>query len=150
MEKLITSNLKLGIIAGGQLGKMLIQEASKWDIRTFVLDNDETCPAGSIASHYVKGSNVNYDDVYQFGKLVDVLTFEMENVNIEALKKLKAEGLKIVPDPGILELIQDKGLQKEFYRGNGIATSDFRLYDTVEDILAGIEKGEIAYPFVQK
>jgi 5-(carboxyamino)imidazole ribonucleotide synthase len=150
MEKLITSNLKLGIIAGGQLGKMLIQEASKWDIRTYVLDNDETCPAGSIASQYVKGSNVDFDDVYRFGKLVDVLTFEMENVNIEALKKLKAEGLRIVPDPEILELIQDKGLQKAFYSDNGIPTSEFRLYDKVEDILAGIGKGEIAYPFVQK
>ena len=100
MERLVTSNLKLGIIAGGQLGKMLIQEASKWDIITYVLDNDDDCPARSIASHYIKGNNVDFDSVYQFGKMVDILTFEIENVNIEALKRLKAEGKIILPEIG--------------------------------------------------
>lgn len=150
MERLVTSNLKLGIIAGGQLGKMLIQEASKWDIITYVLDSEENCPAGKIASHYVKGSNVDFESVYRFGKLVDVLTFEIENVNIDALKKLKSEGLRIVPDPVILELIQDKGLQKEFYTKHGIPTSPFKIYESESAILQGIEKGEITFPFVQK
>jgi 5-(carboxyamino)imidazole ribonucleotide synthase len=150
MERLVTSNLKLGIIAGGQLGKMLIQEASKWDIITYVLDNDENCPAGKIASHFVKGNNLDFEAVYQFGKLVDVLTFEIENVNIEALKKLKSEGHKIVPDPEILALIQDKGLQKEFYEKNGIPTSAFKIFDSETAILSSIEKGEIHFPFVQK
>ena len=150
MERLVTSRLKLGIIAGGQLGKMLIQEASKWDIITYVMDNEEDCPAGSIASTYVKGNNLDFDSVYQFGKVVDVLTFEIENVNIEALKKLKSEGLKIMPDPEILELIQDKGLQKQFYEKNGIPTSSFKIYDSDKSILDGIEKGEINFPFVQK
>jgi 5-(carboxyamino)imidazole ribonucleotide synthase len=150
MERLVTSNLKLGIIAGGQLGKMLIQEASKWDIITYVLDNDVNCPAGSIASHYVKGNNVDFDDVYKFGKMVDVLTFEIENVNIEALKKLKSEGHRIVPDPGILELIQDKGLQKEFYKKNGIPASSFKIYESETAILSAVEKREISFPFVQK
>lgn len=150
MERLVTSNLKLGIIAGGQLGKMLIQEASKWDIITYVLDNDEDCPAGKIASHFTKGSNLDFDSVYQFGKMVDVLTYEMENINIEALKKLKSEGHKIVPDPDILELIQDKGLQKEFYEKSGIPTAQFKLCESKTAILDSIEKGEINYPFVQK
>lgn len=150
MERLVTSNLKMGIIAGGQLGKMLIQEASKWDIITYVLDNNEDCPAGRIASHHVKGSNLDFDSVYRFGKMVDLLTFELENVNIEALKKLKSEGLRIVPDPEILELIQDKGLQKEFYERNGIPTSAFKLFESKSAILNSIEKGEIALPFVQK
>jgi 5-(carboxyamino)imidazole ribonucleotide synthase len=150
MERLVTSNLKLGIIAGGQLGKMLIQEASKWDIVTYVLDQDEDCPAGSIASHYVKGSNLDFHSVYQFGKMVDVLTFEMENVNIEALKKLKSEGHRIVPDPEILELIQDKGLQKEFYSKHRIPTSPFKIYESEIAILGAIEQGEINFPFVQK
>lgn len=150
MERLVTSNLKLGIIAGGQLGKMLIQEASKWNIITYVLDDDENCPAGKIASHYIKGSNRDFDSVYEFGKLVDVLTFELENINIEALKKLKSEGHRIAPDPEILELIKDKGLQKEFYEKNGIPTSPFILYESKNDILNGIEKGEINFPFVQK
>jgi len=150
MEKIVTSNLKLGIIAGGQLGKMLIQEASKWDLVTYVLDNDENCPAKSIASFYIKGSNIDFDSVYQFGKMVDILTFEIENVNIEALKKLKSEGLRIAPDPDILKLIQDKSLQKEFYKNNGIPTSAFKIYESKATILNGIDKGEINLPFVQK
>jgi 5-(carboxyamino)imidazole ribonucleotide synthase len=150
MEKLVTSNLKLGIIAGGQLGKMLIQDASKWDIITYVLDNDESCPAGNIASHYIKGSYLDFDSVYQFGKMVDVLTFEIEHVNVEALKKLKSEGYRIVPDPEIFQLIQDKGLQKQFYKKNGIPTAAFKVYDTTEAIVEAIETGEITYPFVQK
>lgn len=150
MERLVTSNLKLGIIAGGQLGKMLIQEASKWDIITHVLDNDENCPAGSIASRFIKGSNLDFDAVYQFGKRVDILTFEIESINIEALKKLKSEGLRVVPDPDILELIQDKGLQKEFYINNGIPTSRFKIFDSTSELLNGIENGEISFPFVQK
>ena len=150
MERLVTSNLKLGIIAGGQLGKMLIQEASKWDIITYVLDNDEDCPAGRIASHYIKGSNLDFESVYQFGKKVDVLTFELENVNIDALKRLKSEGHRIVPDPEILALIQDKGLQKEFYKRNGIPTSHFTIWETEAAIQEGLAKGQIHYPFVQK
>jgi len=150
MERLVTSNFKLGIIAGGQLGKMLIQEASKWDIITYVLDNDENCPAGSIASHYIKGSNLDFDSVYNFGKMVDVLTFEIENVNIEALKKLKSEGCIIAPDPEVLELIQDKGLQKEFYSKHGIPTSPFKIYESENAILNDIDNGEITFPFVQK
>jgi 5-(carboxyamino)imidazole ribonucleotide synthase len=150
MERLVTSNLKLGIIAGGQLGKMLIQEASKWDIITYVLDNDENCPAGKIASNFIKGNHLDFESVYNFGKLVDVLTFEIENINIDALKKLKFEGVKIVPDPEILELIQDKGLQKEFYEKNGIPTSAFKIFELETDVLDGIEKGEIKFPFVQK
>ncbi len=150
MERLVTSNLKLGIIAGGQLGKMLIQEASKWDIITYVMDQDDHCPAGNIASQFIQGSNLDFESVYQFGKMVDVLTFELENVNIDALKKLKSEGCIIVPDPEIFQLIQDKGLQKEFYRKNGIPTSSFKIYDTQEAILDAIGAGDIKLPFVQK
>ena len=150
MEKLVISNLKLGIIAGGQLGKMLIQEASKWNIITYVLDKDENCPAGRIASNFVKGDNLDFDSVYHFGKLVDVLTFEIENVNIDALKKLKSEGHRIAPDPLILEMIQDKGLQKTFYEKNGIPTSPFVLCESVAEILQCIDEGKIHFPFVQK
>lgn len=150
MEKLHTSNLKLGIISGGQLGKMLIQEASKLGISTYVMDKDESCPSCEIASHFIKGSNTDFDDVYQFGKLVDVLTFELEDINIEALQKLKIEGLKIAPGPDVLALIQDKGLQKQFYDKHGIHTSPFKMFNTIADILTAIEEGEIHFPFVQK
>lgn len=150
MERLVTSNLKLGIIAGGQLGKMIIQEASKWDIITYVLDHDDQCPARSIASHFVKGSHTDHNDVYRFGKMVDVLTFEIESVNMEPLKQLKAEGHAIVPDPDILELIQDKGLQKQFYHNHSIPTAPFQLADNQAHIFRGIDTSNIQYPFVQK
>lgn len=150
MEILLKPDLKLGIIAGGQLAKMLIQEASKLDITTFVLDDDENCPARSIASHYIKGDKLDFDSVYQFGKRVDLLTFEIESIHVDALKKLKSEGCRILPDPEILELIQDKGLQKNFYEKNRIPTADFNIYETTQAILKGVEEGEINFPFVQK
>lgn len=150
MERLVTSNLKLGIIAGGQLGKMLIQDASKWDIITYVLDPVKNCPAGSIASHFTQGDYLDFNDVYSFGKQVDVLTYEIENINTSALHKLKQEGVKVVPDPSILEMIQDKGLQKEFYEENKFPTSSFNLYSGKEDIANAVFTGELKYPFVQK
>lgn len=147
---LAKSNLKLGIISGGQLGKMLIQEASKWNIETYVLDNDENCPARGIASHYVKGSNIDFNAVYKFGKMVDILTFEIQNINIEALKKLKSEGHTLLPSPEILALIQDKGLQKIFYHQHNLPTAHFNIYETTGQILSALDTGEINYPFVQK
>ena len=150
MDKLTKSELRLGIIAGGQLGKMLIQEASKWDIETWVLDAEPDCPAGGIANVHVRGSLHNFDDVYQFGKQVDVLTYEIESINIEALKRLKAEGIRVVPDPALLETIQDKGLQKEIYRDNQIPTSAFELFDDKQSILKAIDAGDLKFPFVQK
>jgi 5-(carboxyamino)imidazole ribonucleotide synthase len=150
MERVVTSSLKLGIIAGGQLGKMLIQEASKWDVLTYVLDKDEDCPAGKIATHYVKGSNLDHESVYEFGKLVDVLTFEIENVDIPALKRLKSEGHRIAPDPDVLELVQDKGLQKEFYTKNGIPNLSYIMRESKAGIIESVERGEIDFPFVQK
>ncbi len=150
MDKLFTSTLKLGIIAGGQLGKMLIQEASKWDIATYVLDEDPQCPAASIATGHVNGSLSDYRAVYEFGKMVDILTYEIESINIDALFALKKEGLHIMPDPSILELIQDKGLQKEFYAGHQIPTASFTLFETRQQIIEATQQGRLAFPFVQK
>ncbi len=144
------TDIKLGIIAGGQLAKMLIQDASKWDIKTFVLDNDETCPASDLAYKYIKGSHLDYDAVYSFGQEVDVLTYEIENINVDALKKLKQEGVKILPDPNVLELIKDKGKQKEFYKQNSISTSPFKKYTNIDEIKSAIKTNNISYPFVQK
>jgi len=150
MKKLISSDLKLGIMAGGQLGKMLIQDASKWNIITHVLDEAETCPAAGVASVFNKGSRLGYDDVYNFGKNIDVLTFEIESINTDALYKLKAKGIRVAPDPSILELIQDKGKQKKFYSDHGIPTSPFELYENKSDLLQAVKDGRLAYPFVQK
>lgn len=150
MEQLVTSNFKLGIIAGGQLGKMLALAASNWDIKTYVLDPDSDCPASSVCNFFKQGSYTNYNDVYEFGKGVDLLTFDIENINIDALLKLKEEGIKIYPEPEILKTIRDKGLQKEFYQENNIPSSTFRLYDSKEEILRAIDNGAIIFPFVQK
>lgn len=149
IEKLVTSDLKMGVIAGGQLGKMLIQEASRWDIPTYVLDPDEACSARHVASTYFKGDFNDFETVYRFGKEVDILTFELENINIEALQKLKSEGLKIVPDPDVLALIQDKGLQKAFYAKHGLPTSPFVCCNE-DEIDTHIKTGVLSYPFVQK
>lgn len=150
MENFVSSDFKLGIITGGQLGKMLIQEASKWDLTTYVLDTAEDCPAGKLASKVLIGDYKDYDAVYNFGKQVDILTFEIEHVNIQALKQLKAEGCKIIPDPDVLELIQDKGLQKEFYKKHNLPTSSFKLYESKEKIIEAINNGKITKAFVQK
>jgi 5-(carboxyamino)imidazole ribonucleotide synthase len=129
---------------------MMIQEASKWDIRTYVLDEDKQCPAGSIASVFVKGSRLKPDDVYHFGKQVDVLTFEIESIDTTALHQLSAEGIKVRPEPSVLELIQDKGRQKEFYAQRGIPTSPFRLVADRDQVEQELASGSIRYPFVQK
>ena len=150
IEKLATSSLKLGIISGGQLGKMLIQEASKWAIATYVLDPDPDCPAKRIATVHVEGDFLDFDTVYNFGKEVDILTYEMENINIEALIQLKKDGFKVVPDPEVLALIQDKGLQKEFYTKHNIPTSPFACYENADEISKAIEDKDFTYPFVQK
>ena len=150
MERLVTSHLKLGIIAGGQLGKMLVQEATKWDISTYVMDREENCPAGTIATVFQHGDPLDFDDVYNFGKQVETLTFEIENVNVEALHRLKAEGVKVLPDPAILELIQDKGTQKEFYVNHNLPTAPHKLFENKQEILEALSSGQMSFPFVQK
>ena len=92
MEQLVTSNFKLGIIAGGQLGKMLALAASNWDVKTYILDPDEHCPASTICTNFTKGNYSDYETVYQFGKKVNMLTFDIENINTDALLQLKKEG----------------------------------------------------------
>lgn len=150
MEQLVTSNFKLGIIAGGQLGKMLALAASNWDINTYILDPDEYCPASTICTNYTKGDYTDYETVYQFGKRVNMLTFDIENINIEALIQLKKEGTIIYPEPEILNLIKDKGLQKQFYKEHHIPSSSFNLYESKSEILNDLKEEKIKFPFVQK
>lgn len=150
MEQLVTSNFKLGIIAGGQLGKMLALAASNWDVKTYILDPDENCPAATICTNFTKGKYTNFNEVYQFGKQVDMLTFDIENINIDALLKLKNEGLKIYPEPEALNIIRDKGLQKEFYLKHQIISPQFTLFESKEDIIEQVKVKKIKLPFVQK
>jgi 5-(carboxyamino)imidazole ribonucleotide synthase len=116
---------KAGILGGGQLGRMLLQAAINYPVETYVMENDPKCPAAHLCHHFVKGDITNYDDVYQFGKKLDVLTIEIESVNDAALEQLELEGVTIIPSPAALKIIKSKILQKQFYQDNEIPSSAF-------------------------
>jgi 5-(carboxyamino)imidazole ribonucleotide synthase len=128
------TSMKAGILGGGQLGRMLLQAAANYTVETFVLENDPHCPAAHLCHHFVLGDITSFDDVYAFGKKVDVLTIEIENVNIEALEKLEAEGVKVIPKPSAIKIIKNKIKQKGFYQVNEIPTSDFVVTHTKESL----------------
>lgn len=146
----ISTQKKLGILGGGQLGKMLLQCTQTWDVYTKVLDPDAQAACASICNEFVQGSLMNYDSVYNFGKDCDVLTIEIEHVNVKALHQLKAEGVTVHPDPMALEIIQDKGQQKMFFITNQLPTADFSLFQDKEELLTALQNNLIQYPFVQK
>ncbi len=127
-------NFKLGVLGGGQLGRMLIQSAIDFNLDVWILDPDENAPCKNIATQFTQGSLTDFDTVYAFGKQCDLITIEIENVNTQALKKLKEEGKKVYPEPEIIELIQDKRKQKTFYQEHQIPTADFVLTDDREDV----------------
>ncbi len=137
--------IKIGILGGGQLGRMLIQNAINFNLNISVMDPDPMAPCKNI-SQFTKGSITDYDSVYRFGKDKDLITIEIENVNTDALKKLQKEGVKIYPQPEIIELIMDKGLQKMFYQRHNIPTADFFLIEKKEEI----NKYAEFFPFFQK
>ena len=143
---------KVGILGGGQLGRMLLQEAANYPVETWVMENDPECPAAHLCHHFIKGDIRNYDDVYRFGKQVDALTIEIESVNVEALEQLEAEGVNVFPRPAALRIIKNKVFQKEFYQNNGIPTAPFvtvnsrhELSDHVAFLPAAQKLGEGGY-----
>ena len=146
MNHQVDLTTKLGILGGGQLGRMLIQEAVNFNIHIAVLDPSVNAPCADLANNFVVGNFNDYQTVLDFGKTVDVLTIEIEHVNIEALEELERLGKKVFPTPQALRTIQDKGLQKQFYKANNIPTAPFHLIDNAEDALLFKEKG----PFMQK
>lgn len=135
-----------GVLGGGQLGRMLIQEAVNYDIHVHCLDPDPNAPCRKLASSFTVGSLLDYETVYQFGKDKAVLTIEIEHVNVEALEALEQEGVLVYPQPSILRMVQDKGLQKQFYKENGIPTPDFQLINNKAEIAAF----RADFPFMQK
>ena len=145
-----SSDFKLGILGGGQLGKMLLTETRKFDIQTYVLDPSSEAPSRMACNQFFQGSLMDYDTVYNFGKKVDVLTFEIELVNLEALEQLEAEGLKIYPSPKTLRGIQNKGRQKAFYKENNLPTSDFSTYQSLKELMVAFLGGKLPIPFVWK
>ncbi|WP_348810396.1 5-(carboxyamino)imidazole ribonucleotide synthase [Flavobacterium maritimum] len=145
-----SSDFKLGILGGGQLGKMLLFDTRKFDIQTYVLDPSDEAPCKIACNQFFKGDLMDFDTVYNFGKQVDVLTFEIELVNLEALVKLEEEGLKVYPSPKTLKLIQNKGIQKDFYSKNNIPTADFKRFASLKDLVIALVDSKLQLPFVWK
>ena len=129
-------DFKLGVLGGGQLGRMLIQSCVNFNVHTSVMDPDSHAPCSGFSSEFRRGPIRDYEAVYEFGKSVDMLTIEIENVNVEALEKLEQEGLPVYPQARVIKLIQDKRTQKQFYLDNDIPTADFVLVNNKEDILS--------------
>ena len=116
---------KAGILGGGQLGRMLLQAAANYPVETYVMENDNECPAAHLCHHFTKGDITNFEDVYNFGKGLNSITIEIESVNVEALRKLENEGVKVYPSPAALEIIKNKIIQKQYYEKHEIPTSKF-------------------------
>ena len=145
-----SSDFKLGILGGGQLGKMLLQDTRKLDIQTYVLDPSEEAPCKIACNQFFQGNLMDFDTVYNFGKKVDVLTFEIELVNLDALVKLEEEGLPVYPSPKTLRLIQNKGVQKDFYTQHSIPTAPYSRFDKTTALKTAVENNEVTLPFVWK
>ncbi|MCA6423696.1 MAG: 5-(carboxyamino)imidazole ribonucleotide synthase [Flavobacterium sp.] len=145
-----SSDFKLGILGGGQLGKMLLAETRKFDIQTYILDPSAEAPSRFGATEFFIGNLMDYDTVYEFGKKVDALTIEIENVNLDALAQLEAEGLAVYPSPKTLRLIQNKGTQKDFYVQNNIPTSKFERFQDLENLKSSVTSSGVNMPFVWK
>ncbi|MFL5773695.1 MAG: 5-(carboxyamino)imidazole ribonucleotide synthase [Flavisolibacter sp.] len=138
--------MKVGILGGGQLGRMLLQAAANYEVETWVLENDEQCPAAFLCRHFIKGDIRDFESVYRFGKNVDALTIEIENVNIDALEKLESEGVLIFPKPSVLRIIKNKILQKQYYASHDIPTAEFGVIGSKHEM----EKWQSLFPAVQK
>ena len=145
-----STDFTLGILGGGQLGKMLLTETLKYDIRTIVLDPSAEAPARFGCHTFFQGDLMDYDTVYQFGKQADLITFEIENVNVDALERLESEGIKVYPTPKSLRIIQDKGAQKAFYKAHEIPTAPFEPFPSLALLATAVAEDRWTYPFVWK
>mgnify|MGYP001626737656 CR=1 FL=1 len=150
MVHYFSSDFTLGILGGGQLGKMLLYETRKFDIKTSVLDPSENAPCKIACDAFEVGDLMDYKTVYNFGKNVDILTFEIEHVNINALEALEKEGVTVYPSSKTLRNINDKITQKQFYETHQIPTSPFHVFNLKEDLVTAIKSQKINYPFVWK
>ena len=144
--KAFYGDLKLGILGGGQLGRMLIQQAINYNVTVKVLDPDRNAPCKKLCDEFVVGALSDYETVYNFGKQNDLITIEIEKVNVDALAQLEKEGVLVYPQSRIIRLIQDKALQKQFFKENDIPTAAFKVISSPEEML----DGTIQFPFIQK
>ena len=150
MTHYFSSDFKLGILGGGQLGKMMLYDTRKFDIQTYVMDPNPEAPSKIACNHFETGDLMDYDRVMEFGKQVDLLTFEIESVNVKALEDLEAYGVKVYPSAATLNKIQNKSVQKEFYKANQIPTADFMTYPSLDALKKDVSEGKVNFPFVWK
>lgn len=150
MQQYISSNLSIGILGGGQLGKMLTDVTRKWDIRTHILDSNAEAPAKNSCYRFVQGDLMDYETVLNFGKEVEVLTIEIEHVNIDALYELEKAGVLVYPKPATLDIIQNKQTQKAFFEQHKLPTASFISCENKKELLAHISTGSFDFPFIWK
>ena len=148
--QLFSSKFKLGILGGGQLGKMLLYDAKRYDLHTKVMDSNFEVPCARLADEFILGDITNYDDVINFGNKVDIFTVEIEKINTDALLFLEKKGKKIFPSSVTLKIIQNKTQQKEFYQKNNLPTSRFKNYSNIDELKSNFEKDNFKFPFVWK
>ncbi|MDC1244758.1 5-(carboxyamino)imidazole ribonucleotide synthase [Crocinitomicaceae bacterium] len=141
-----SKEFKIGVLGGGQLGRMLIQEAINLNLHIHIMDPDQNAPCASIAQTFTCAAITDFDAVMEFGKDKNLITVEIENVNIEALEMLEKSGVQVYPQPHVLKIIKDKGTQKQFYKKNGIPTSPFVIFDSAQELM----NASIELPAVQK
>lgn len=146
----ISTTKTIGILGGGQLGKMLLTTTRQWDLTTHVMDPSPEAPARIGCNHFTQGDLMEYQDVLDFGKKVDLLTIEIENINTKALAELEKHGVKVYPQAAVLELIQNKCKQKEFYQKKGIPTAPFQVFNSKEALKDAVVRGRVSFPFVWK
>jgi len=147
---MFSTTTKIGILGGGQLGKMLCLSAATWDFKTYILDASPDYPAGQVCTGFTTGDFHNYDDVLAFGLDKDILTIEIEHVNTDALRELARRGKIVHPSPQALDIIKDKGLQKQFYTDQEIPTARYELFEDEHALQAALAEGRWTLPLVQK
>ena len=147
---MFNKNITVGILGGGQLGKMTLDVANKWGLKVNILDSDINCPSSKLCNNFISGDLMDYNSVMNFGSDVDIITIEIENVNVEALKDLEKKGKTVFPQPRIIETIQDKSLQKKFYLENEIPTSSFQIFKNINELKSFISFNKVSFPFIWK
>ena len=143
-------NKKIGIIGGGQLGKMILDETNKIDLQVSILDPNKNSPCKNLTKNFILGDFNDFDTVLNFGLAHDIISYEIEHINVDALDELVSRGIEVQPTPEILRIIQDKNLQKSFFKENNFPTSDFSYFNSKNDLLNSFKKSNLSFPCVWK
>ena len=143
-------NKKIGIIGGGQLGKMILDETNKIDLEVSILDPNKNSPCKNLTKNFIQGDFNDFDTVLNFGLAHDIISYEIEHINVDALDELVSRGIEVQPTPKILRIIQDKNLQKSFFKENNFPTSDFSYFNSKNDLLNSFKKSNLSFPCVWK